>query len=1231
MSIEIYDTAVKTLIENPFNKSNFEKFLRTVFESADFEERFEITDLECPERFKELIKKAEVLGEYEDKESNKVLFLTVELGRGSTLERARKTQRDFVARIIEEYNAEAAIVAFYVSGFENWRLSFVRAVYHFNEEGKPVQKLTSYKRYSFLLGEGEPSHTAYKQLSTLKENPDPDIDSIENTFSVEPVTKEFYEELKKVFEKMWKRIYENNKHIFRRDPSYDLPDEELKVEVRAFTKRLIGRILFLYFVQKKGWLGAEKGSSVKSGDKKFLVTRFYKLKKEGKNYYRDLLEILFFKALNTLPQRPGDFYREELDCQIPFLNGGLFERDYSEDLYIVIDNDLFEELFNVLERFNFTIKEDEPYEKEVAVDPEMLGKIFENLLEENYRKGTGAFYTPREIVYYMARKSLIYYLNRKIKVPAEYIEALLILEDLDGLKDKFPKAGEEIVNKKKEIVSAIKNLKIVDPAVGSGAFPMGLLLEMVRLIRILEEDIDEYKLKKELIQNCIYGVDKDPSAVDIARLRFWLSLIVHHELEEIEPLPNLDYKLMQGDSLVEEIVLGDVSIPLDFGELLIKKQLLNPEQQILFKADKPEKITLSLQIKVINDKLKELEELHERLFNTWNPTAKRKLKDEIERIEMEIIETKLLDLEKKYKREAEGIQQRLSFSNIKKLEQNKFKKQLVNCYVRLEAIQNFRENLRKKYRDYFLWELNFPEVFFEKEGFDIVVANPPYVGEAGHKDLLKRVRLTSFGKKYGQGKMDYFHFFLQKAIHRLSNRNSIISFITTNYYFQGAGASKLRESIKKNTDILELIDFNELRLFESATGQHNAIIFLGKPKKGWNTLYIKFLLREPNVEKSLKIIEKVLSGKIEDDHEKLVLKFKTKYVFDKKDYIVPLGGLFETILKEMEKGAIYLKDKDLAQGIVMPQDFVTKKHLKILGDGVNLGDGIFVLSQEELERLNLTEKEFKEIIRPYYTTEELDVYCRNSKNRYWIIYTTTEKIKQIQEYPNIKKHLDKFKRVITSDFKPYGLHRAREEYFFKGEKIISRRMTKRPHFTYTDFDCYVSQTFFVIKPRSEALRDVNLKYLTLIFNSKLAYWWFYHFGKRKGEQLQVDKEPLMAFPIKIVKEQDEISKLFDIICCIKKAITGTFEKHVYDFFVEIVDALIYEIYFSDVMNNEYRIRNLLFETLNSFKTGFSLEDILKFYYELNSSKSPIRNRIILMKLHDPIVSTMERKEKWGIG
>ena len=403
---------------------------------------------------------------------------------------------------------------------------------------------------------------------------------------------------------------------------------------------------------------------------------------------------------------------------------------------------------------------------------------------------------------------------------------------------------------------------------------------------------------------------------------------------------------------------------------------------------------------------------------------------------------------------------------------------------------------------------------------------------------------------------------------------------------------------------------------------------------------MRFSVKEPNVERSLKIVEKVLLGKLEDDNKKLAIKFRTDYVFDRKGYIVPLsqekGKLFEAILKELEKGAVYLEDSDLTQGIVMPQDFVTKRHLEILGNTVSLGDGIFVLSQEELESLNLTEKEFEEIIRPYYTTEELDVYCGDSKNRLWIIYATKRNINK-KYHPNILRHLRRFKKILETKRETqqgklpwYSLHWPRDEFFFKGEKIISRRMTRKPHFTYTDFDCYVSQTFFVIKPRSEALRDVNLKYLTLIFNSKLAYWWFYHFGKRKGEQLQIDKEPLMAFPIKVAEEQSTISKLLDIICCIRKSMIGDFEEHVYNFFVELVDIIVYELYFSSSMNNEYQIKSFLVDSLSHLEDKVVIRDVLELYHRLNSSESPVRNRITLMKVHHPLVSTIERRGEWGM-
>jgi adenine-specific DNA-methyltransferase len=218
-----------------------------------------------------------------------------------------------------------------------------------------------------------------------------------------------------------------------------------------------------------------------------------------------------------------------------------------------------------------------------------------------------------------------------------------------------------------------------------------------------------------------------------------------------------------------------------------------------------------------------------------------------------------------------------------------------------------------------------------------------------------------------------------------------------------------------------------------------------------------------------------------------------------------------SLVSEIDKKTNYrLTENDIGQGIVIPQDFVIKGHLnKIKDNTVKEGDGIFVLTNEELESLKLTDTE-RQLIKPYFTSKELTKYYGDCNNKYYIIYSKSNMNKIIFQYPNIKKHLDKFTDVITSDFRPYGLHRARDQNFFDGEKIISLRKTMEPHFTFTDFPCYVSQTFFVIKPK-----DVNLKVLTAILNSHVIHFWLRNRGKKQGDLLQVDKVQLLALPIKL--------------------------------------------------------------------------------------------------------------------
>jgi len=266
----------------------------------------------------------------------------------------------------------------------------------------------------------------------------------------------------------------------------------------------------------------------------------------------------------------------------------------------------------------------------------------------------------------------------------------------------------------------------------------------------------------------------------------------------------------------------------------------------------------------------------------------------------------------------------------------------------------------------------------------------------------------------------------------------------------------------------------------------------------------------------------------------------------------------EAIIDKIEeKGKEKLYENEIIQGIVIPQDYVIKNHIKKLGQGFKVGDGIFVLSDEEKNNIPLTEKELK-LIKPYYTSKELKKYYGNRKNSEWIIYTDSrfKEPNAIKPYPNIKKHLDKFLKVITSDNKPYGLHRARDERFFKGEKIIALRKCVEPTFTYTDFDCYVSAAFYVIKTNR-----FNMKYLTGLLNSKLIAFWLKHKGKMQGNNYQIDKEPLLNIPIPPLTPQNQlianqIITLVDQILSAKKQTpeedTSQLEKQ--------IDHLVYKLY-----------------------------------------------------------------------
>ena len=763
-----------------FDKSRFGQFAMNILNRLDDSKAQQWSSQYIKDAFKDHVHRYERLGTYTAPDDRKLDVLVVHLAADSKLERARTAARNFVADHLKKRDEkDAALVAFVSPSEQQWRFSYVKMEYATVEKdsGKigVEERLTPARRFSYLVGEGESCHTAQTRfLGLLQEtDKDPRLEDIEEAFSVEAVTDEFFERYVELFED----IHASLDKLTAKDKVIRDEFKSMGVSTVDFAKKLLGQIVFLYFLQKKGWLGVGKGKEWGSGPRNFLRRLAKGDYKEYKNFFNDILEPLFYDTLAT--DRGHEAWCKNFKCRIPFLNGGLFEPIAGYDWQktdIVLPNDLFtndEEVeegivgtgvLDVFDRYNFTVNESEPLEKEVAIDPEMLGKVFENLIEDNRRKGLGAFYTPREIVHYMCQESLINYLDtalngapasapakteiqgglfgaeptqlslppggKKGAVPREDIETFVRLgEQISHYEsvetDYRVKMPKSIEKNAKALEEALKSITVCDPAVGSGAFPVGMLTEIVRARSSLTPYFNEagertpYHFKRHAIQNCLYGVDIDAGAVEIAKLRLWLSLVVDEEdVKQIKPLPNLDYKIVEGNSL-----LG------------VEKGLFNNEQ------------------------FKRLEVLKPNFFGETDRKVKAQLKSQIESI--------------------------------------------------IQDLTNDRET--------FDYDIYFSEVFHTNKGFDIIVSNPPYISAMEYTATHSKEDRAYLCERYetAQGAYDIFVLFIEQGI-RLLRNSGVLTYINPNKYLSAKYAESLRSYILENASLRALLDVSGIVVFEQA-------------------------------------------------------------------------------------------------------------------------------------------------------------------------------------------------------------------------------------------------------------------------------------------------------------------------------------------------------------------------------------------------------------------------------
>lgn len=899
---------IETILHSPYDTKNYVDLVCEIFPDVR---------IVAPEKlnkefsnFSSHIEGSAHVGTFQTPDKKKIIIMAVQLKKAGYVENARSTHRSFAKKLIENGNADAAFIAFYTEGDPKWRLSLVRLDYEMKIENgrlKTAENLTPAKRYSYLVGEDEPCHTAISQferfITDSSANPErPTLDDLENAFSVEKVTDEFF------------NLYCEKFHQLREQleaiEDFRIEAEQHNFTSAQFAKKLMGQIVFLYFLQKKGWLGVGawpntltekeyknafyargaksrelipvvyrpigdgtyrissaglnsisdadeevlancvKGKPWGSGPHDFMRRLFNIAVQKNINFFNDLLEPLFYDALNRNRGEQG--YCPALHCRIPFLSGGLFEPidgyDWEHNDFS-IPNEVFSNvaekgrdadgILDIFDRYNFTMSEDEPMEREVAIDPEMLGKVFENLLEINDRKSKGAFYTPREIVHYMCQESLINYLTSTLNISEEAIRDFILygdfMKDEDTVKEKRQGNGgmyisEELykinpdgtvaVNRLLDMDKALKDVRVADPAVGSGAFPLGMLNEIVRArqnisaylaitmkpydVRMMYQmERSPHTLKYETIRNCIFACDIEPSAVDIAQLRLWLALVIDDEINPDAqtpldghrnplPLPNLESNILCGDSLIDEFE----GIP------LVK------ESELLGSTGNYQRDITSDRFDSI---IRKLIESQDELFRCDDTEKKRQLKEQIESLRDMIILTQF-----------EGCDS--------------------------AKIQRYYDTKQMASKPYILWQLDFARVFKEKGGFDIVIGNPPYGARFSTSD--KKV-LNKIYKSCSVPDYESADFFIELSS-QVMKENGILSFIIPNTFMANLNAKKYRVHLLESWNINQIDNLSAISVFESASVR-NCIVYFVKSSVKTESKFTKLTISSRNV---LPLVEK---------------------------------------------------------------------------------------------------------------------------------------------------------------------------------------------------------------------------------------------------------------------------------------------------------------------------------------------------------------------------------------
>ena len=856
-------------------------------------------------------------------------------------------------------------------------------------------------------------------------------DAQAEAFNVASVTRRFYDEYRVNYERVRTAAQQYNKGV------REFQDADKADKLHAFAQRLLGRLMFIYFLQRKGWIGERT---------RFLTERYLGLIRrhaddisqpadtETFNFYTEVLTPLFFETFNK--QRLGNITQWP-GILIPYLNGGLFDPSRDPDGPIMLPDSLFDPhssdgVLAFFNRYNFTVSEDTPLEQDVAVDPEMLGKVFENLLEERDRGQSGSFYTPRVIVAYMCQEALAGYLEERAEIPRDLTRAQF---DPDSAEHFTPEQAVA-VNR------ALDTLTVLDPAVGSGSFLIGMMGEIIRLRRACAAALDSAitpallaDWKEAIIRDTLYGVDIKPEAIEVAQLRLWLALVVDQTLDQARPLPNLDYKLMAGNSLIETIdgepVLSAVSdAMLEKGDFSESGPVVLPAQQNLFGDPVQNRFAMFESEHAVQRERTALDTLRRAFFRA-PPTDRPELRARIAAQERQIVYASLHEKSERAMQQIEVIGKKAALpGGLKKGEQAR----LTGLGTQLERLTMLERDLSNPAQPlpFFLYRLHFHEVFATRGGFDVVIANPPYVRMEMFKEQKAELE-AAYADVYA-GRADLFVYFFKRAV-ELLRANGQLAFITSNKYLKANYGAGLRHYLSTHIQLDRVIDFGDAPLFDAAA---YPCILMGS----------KITANADHIVDGLSI--RSVSAM---DNLRATMRHAVK---------LPQQRLKRDVWQISEDSTAQLMQK-LSINAKPLGEYVQGKFYRGVVTGLN---DAFVIDSATRERLILESPASAEIIKPFLIGRDVKRW-KIDASRQFIIFTPHGI--DIACYPAVLKHLEPFKealekRATSANHAWYELQQPQMGIFpeFDKPKIVYPHFNASVCFAYDTSGAYSNdKTYFI--------------------------------------------------------------------------------------------------------------------------------------------------------------------------